>query len=329
MPQGRSCCPAKFCSCESCAKARTRARASVTCPTARWSSSTTARRYRPASRGPGPEPAANRRGRHRVCRMCKPPVATDPSTRRRPRPRLECMDFVTVFTAFNPAEAQLVRSRLEAAGFHPFVTNELSALSMDGYALAAGGILVRCPKMKPPTPRNFLRRKNSAANPARTTRRTRKCSSKLDDCFRRSESAPAGEIPFDAPTLAKYAGDKWFATHLPDAVALPRTTQSVSAILRFANRHRIPVTAARRRPRLRRRLRAGARRHRALARAHEPHQGNQRRRFRRRRPARRHHAKTCRTAVEKRGFFIRPTPPAAPTISSAATSPPTPADRAA
>src|SRR5208282_2050256 len=54
---------------------------------------------------------------------------------------------------------------------------------------------------------------------------------------------PAGEIIFDPQTLANYAGDKWFAAHLPDAVALPRSTQSVSAILRFANRRRIPVTA--------------------------------------------------------------------------------------
>ena len=51
-----------------------------------------------------------------------------------------------------------------------------------------------------------------------------------------------GEIVLDSQTLAKYAGDKWFATHQPDAVALPRSTRSVSAILRFANRHRIPVT---------------------------------------------------------------------------------------
>lgn len=55
------------------------------------------------------------------------------------------MNPVTVFTAFNPAEAQLVRSRLEAAGFLAFVVHELSALSMDGYALAAGGILVQVP----------------------------------------------------------------------------------------------------------------------------------------------------------------------------------------
>ena len=65
------------------------------------------------------------------------------------------MQFVTVFTAFNPAEAELVRSRLEAAEFHPVITHGLSALSIDGYALAAGGILVRCRKMKPRMPGNF------------------------------------------------------------------------------------------------------------------------------------------------------------------------------
>src|SRR5512146_279220 len=54
-------------------------------------------------------------------------------------------NLVTVYSAFNPADAQLARSRLDAAGFHAVVTNELSALSMDGYALAAGGILVQVP----------------------------------------------------------------------------------------------------------------------------------------------------------------------------------------
>jgi glycolate oxidase len=51
-----------------------------------------------------------------------------------------------------------------------------------------------------------------------------------------------GEIVLDPATLAKYAGDKWFATHPPDAVARPRSAQSVSKILRFANQNRIPVT---------------------------------------------------------------------------------------
>ena len=56
------------------------------------------------------------------------------------------MQLVTVFSAFNPAEAQLARSRLEAAGFHALVANELAALSMDGYAMAVGGIHVQVPE---------------------------------------------------------------------------------------------------------------------------------------------------------------------------------------
>jgi glycolate oxidase len=50
------------------------------------------------------------------------------------------------------------------------------------------------------------------------------------------------EIFLEPATLEKYAGDKWFATHQPDAVALPRSTKSVSQILAFAHRHKIPVT---------------------------------------------------------------------------------------
>ena len=51
------------------------------------------------------------------------------------------------------------------------------------------------------------------------------------------------EIVLAPSILKQYAGDKWFATHQPDAVARPRSTKSVAAILRFANRHAIPVTA--------------------------------------------------------------------------------------
>lgn len=66
------------------------------------------------------------------------------------------MQLVTVYQAFNPADAQLARSRLEAAGFSPVVTNELSALSLDGYALAAGGILVQVPDPEAADARDFL-----------------------------------------------------------------------------------------------------------------------------------------------------------------------------
>ena len=66
------------------------------------------------------------------------------------------MSIGTVYRAFNPADAHLVRSRLESAGFHAFVTNELSALSMDGYALAAGGILVQVPEEEAKEAQQFL-----------------------------------------------------------------------------------------------------------------------------------------------------------------------------
>jgi hypothetical protein len=66
------------------------------------------------------------------------------------------MSLVTVFCAFNPADAQLVRSRLEAAQFHAVVTHELSALSLDGYALAAGGILVQVPDQEAEDAKEFL-----------------------------------------------------------------------------------------------------------------------------------------------------------------------------
>ncbi|HEY6167830.1 MAG TPA: FAD-binding oxidoreductase, partial [Verrucomicrobiae bacterium] len=53
---------------------------------------------------------------------------------------------------------------------------------------------------------------------------------------------PKGELALDEATRERCSGDKWFATHRPDAVALPRSAKSVSAILCFASQHRIPVT---------------------------------------------------------------------------------------
>ena len=53
---------------------------------------------------------------------------------------------------------------------------------------------------------------------------------------------PVGELRLDAASRQKCAGDKWMAASVPEAVALPRSTASISALLRFANQHRIPVT---------------------------------------------------------------------------------------
>lgn len=50
------------------------------------------------------------------------------------------------------------------------------------------------------------------------------------------------ELLLDLESCKKYAGDKWFAAQLPDAVALPDNSVSVSRILAFASEHQIPVT---------------------------------------------------------------------------------------
>jgi glycolate oxidase len=53
---------------------------------------------------------------------------------------------------------------------------------------------------------------------------------------------PKHELSFDPAVLKTHAGDKWFASQMPDAVALPRSTASVSDLMRFASAHNIPVT---------------------------------------------------------------------------------------
>lgn len=66
------------------------------------------------------------------------------------------MNPVTIYKALNPLDAQLVRSRLEAAGFHPFVADEAAALSTEGYTLAIGGIRVQVPESEYAAAREFL-----------------------------------------------------------------------------------------------------------------------------------------------------------------------------
>ena len=46
------------------------------------------------------------------------------------------MNLITVATNFNLAEAELTRSRLEAAGFHPFIANEMAAGWLGGTSTA-------------------------------------------------------------------------------------------------------------------------------------------------------------------------------------------------
>jgi len=53
------------------------------------------------------------------------------------------MKLVTVYRAFNPADAQLIRSLLEAAEIPAMVADETAALSTEGYSMTTGGIRVQ------------------------------------------------------------------------------------------------------------------------------------------------------------------------------------------
>jgi glycolate oxidase len=53
----------------------------------------------------------------------------------------------------------------------------------------------------------------------------------------------ADELSFDPEVLQAHSGDKWFASHLPEVVALPRDAASVAKVLAFAHARKIPVTA--------------------------------------------------------------------------------------
>ena len=67
------------------------------------------------------------------------------------------MQLKTVFRAFNSAEAQLVRSQLEAAELDVFVADESSSLAIECYVLGAGGIRVQVPQDREADAREFLK----------------------------------------------------------------------------------------------------------------------------------------------------------------------------
>lgn len=55
------------------------------------------------------------------------------------------MDWVTISKQFSPAEAELMRSRLEASGFLVNLKHLGAALATEGYSLSTGGIWVQVP----------------------------------------------------------------------------------------------------------------------------------------------------------------------------------------
>src|SRR5512137_2095244 len=89
----------------------------------------------------------------------------------------------------------------------------------------------RCRKPKPRTPRISLPLTHLLMSP-----------NKVKLLAQLKRILPPGEVNSSPSVLAEHAGDKWLAARRPDVVVRPRSTKSVSALLRFANRHKLPVT---------------------------------------------------------------------------------------
>jgi glycolate oxidase len=51
-----------------------------------------------------------------------------------------------------------------------------------------------------------------------------------------------GKVSSTSEVLASHSGDKWFVSHPPDVVVFAESTSDVSAVLAYANQHRVPVT---------------------------------------------------------------------------------------
>ena len=66
------------------------------------------------------------------------------------------MELETVFETLNATEAQLIRSRLEAAGLSAEVDPEIDPLSIEGFTLPAGGIQIKVPSAQAADARALL-----------------------------------------------------------------------------------------------------------------------------------------------------------------------------
>ena len=65
------------------------------------------------------------------------------------------MPLVTISKELSDTDAQMKRSRLEAAGFHPLLANEDAALWL-GTAITTGGILLQVPEAEAADAKEFL-----------------------------------------------------------------------------------------------------------------------------------------------------------------------------
>ena len=66
------------------------------------------------------------------------------------------MNLVTIATSFNLAEAGLICSRLQAAGFHPFMGNENASSWLGGTMSTATLLQIEVPESEAAEAKEFL-----------------------------------------------------------------------------------------------------------------------------------------------------------------------------
>jgi hypothetical protein len=66
------------------------------------------------------------------------------------------MKSITIATSFNLAEAGLLSSRLEAAGFHPFIGNENASAWLGGTMSTASMLRIEVPETEAADAKEFL-----------------------------------------------------------------------------------------------------------------------------------------------------------------------------
>lgn len=70
--------------------------------------------------------------------------------------RRKCeLQLITIATNFYLAEAELIRSRLEAANFHPFIANEMASSWLGGIS-AATQLYIQVPEDEAVAAKEFL-----------------------------------------------------------------------------------------------------------------------------------------------------------------------------
>jgi hypothetical protein len=66
------------------------------------------------------------------------------------------LNLTTIFKGWNLNEAELIRSRLEAAGFHTVVVNEYAANMFGGSSNALSPVSIQVPESEAADAREFL-----------------------------------------------------------------------------------------------------------------------------------------------------------------------------